>query len=173
MCQVGCSSKCGDTRPESEFAYRGGLGGNKTCCSLLKATKEWKLSYGDAREQLVGYSDADGAGDASTKKSTSEFVFNYAGGTVSWVSRRHSCVTLTSMESENVALSEASQELIWLRSLLADMGEQVEDPVTVLLIQRNLPTWRSEEHAEDLFRKRQTATHFKKYAHNLLTKINC
>lgn len=31
-----------------------------------------------------------------------------------------------------MALSEASQELIWLRKLLADMGEKLEGPVTVM-----------------------------------------
>ncbi|KXJ62466.1 hypothetical protein RP20_CCG008066 [Aedes albopictus] len=60
----------------------------KRVVRYLKATKEWKLSYGDAGGQLVGYSDADWAGDAGTRKSTTGFVFNYAGGAVSWVSRR-------------------------------------------------------------------------------------
>ncbi|XP_065092045.1 uncharacterized protein LOC135712886 [Ochlerotatus camptorhynchus] len=104
----------------------------KRVVRYLKATKEWRLKYSDAAGKLIGYSDADWAGDVGTRRSTTGFVFHYAGGAVSWASRRQSCVTLSSMESEYVVLSDASQELIWLRSLLKDMGEQLSDPVKVI-----------------------------------------
>lgn len=36
------------------------------------------------------------------------------------------------MESEYVALSEATQELVWLRRLMQDMGEREEGPTKVM-----------------------------------------
>lgn len=93
----------------------------KRVVRYLMGTKNWKLTYADTNEMLLGYSDADWAGDISTRRSTSGFVFRYA---VSWASRKQSSVTLSSMESEYVALSEASQELVWLLSLFNDLGEQ-------------------------------------------------
>lgn len=71
----------------------------------------------------MGYSDADWAGDPKTRRSTTGYVFIYAGGAVSWGSRLQHCVTLSSMESEYVALGEASQEAVWLRKVLEDFGE--------------------------------------------------
>ncbi|XP_055527530.1 uncharacterized protein LOC129720120 [Wyeomyia smithii] len=96
----------------------------KRVLRYLKLTREYYLRLGGASEEpLVGYSDADWAGDPESRRSTSGAVFFYAGGTISWASRRQSCVTLSSMEAEFVALSEACQETIWLRQLLPDFGE--------------------------------------------------
>ena len=69
----------------------------KRVVRYLKTTKDWKLKFGTS-DGLIGYSDADWAGDIETRKSTTGFVFHYAGGAVSWVSRRQNCVTLSSME---------------------------------------------------------------------------
>ncbi|XP_053690779.1 uncharacterized protein LOC128739325 [Sabethes cyaneus] len=104
----------------------------KRVVRYLKATKVSKLVYGDIGGNLIGYSDADWAGDIGTRRSTTGFVFYYAGAAVSWVSRRQTSVTLSSMESEYVALSEAGQELIWLRRLLEDMGEKINGPVKLM-----------------------------------------
>lgn len=102
----------------------------KRVVRYLKTTKDWRLKFG-SNDGLVGYCDADWAGDVGTRKSTTGFVFHYAGGAVSWVSRRQNCVTLSSMESEYVSLSEACQELVWLLSLFKDLGVQQSGPVTI------------------------------------------
>ncbi|KXJ30254.1 hypothetical protein RP20_CCG005095 [Aedes albopictus] len=49
-----------------------------------------------------------------------------------WASRRQSCVTLSSMEAEYVALSEACQEALWLRQLFRELGELQDRPTTVM-----------------------------------------
>lgn len=104
----------------------------KRVVRYLKATRDWRLVYSKAGGGLIGYTDADWAGDVSTRKSTSGYAFCYGGGAVSWASRKQACVTLSSMESEYVALSEASQELIWLRGLLEEMGDRQEEPTRML-----------------------------------------
>ena len=73
------------------------------------------------------FSDADWAGDVNTRRSTSGYICRIGGTTISWKSKRQSIVALLSTEAEYVALCSATQEIVWLRSLLAAMGlEQKE-----------------------------------------------
>ena len=71
---------------------------------------------------VIGFTDADWAGDVVERKSTSGYVFQICGGTVSWRSKRQEIVALSSTEAEYKALSFAAQELMWLRSFLKDLG---------------------------------------------------
>jgi len=72
-------------------------------------------------DKLTCYSDADYAGDCTTRKSTSGYVSLLAGGPVVWSSCRQRCVSLSTTEAEFIAASEASKD-VWLRKLLADIG---------------------------------------------------
>lgn len=83
----------------------------KSVVRYLLATKDFNLHYGQPSDLLV-YSDADFAGDISTRKSTNGFMFLYGGGAISWASRLQNSVTLSYMEAEYVALSEAFQEVL-------------------------------------------------------------
>jgi hypothetical protein len=109
---------------------------------------------------LVGYSDADWAGDIRSRKSTTGFVYMFAGAAVSWCSRKQSSVTLSSMESEYVALSEASQELVWLRILLKELGEPCQGPVTVLEDNQSCITFASSERTSRRSKHIETRAHF-------------
>uniref|UniRef100_A0A1X7TB18 Reverse transcriptase Ty1/copia-type domain-containing protein n=1 Tax=Amphimedon queenslandica TaxID=400682 RepID=A0A1X7TB18_AMPQE len=59
----------------------------------------------------VGYSDSDWGGDLDDRKSTSRYVFQIGGGPVSWQSRKQSCVALSTLDAEYIALTSAAQEL--------------------------------------------------------------
>ena len=52
-------------------------------------------------------------------------------GQVSWLSKKQATVALSTKEAEYEALSTATQEEIWLRRLLADMGEHPEGPTEI------------------------------------------
>jgi hypothetical protein len=71
---------------------------------------------------LDGYVDSDFAGDVSTRKSTTGYVFRVLGTPVSWCSQRQRIVTLSSTEAEYVAATEAAKEAIWLQRLLRELG---------------------------------------------------
>lgn len=71
--------------------------------------------------QMVGYSDADYAGDTETRKSTSGFIFMYNDSIISWRSALQECVAISTTESEYVAASEAVKEVIWLRRLFDEL----------------------------------------------------
>ena len=71
--------------------------------------------------QVVGYSDADWAGDLDTRRSTSGTLFLMGDGTVSWTSKAQPVVALSSSEAEYIALSMATQEAAWMQKLLNDL----------------------------------------------------
>lgn len=91
----------------------------------LKATCNHGLCFGgnDSNNHvLVGYSDADYAGNPDTRRSTSGYVFILNGGAVTWSSRRQPIVALSTMQSEYIAASEATREAVWLRRLLDNLS---------------------------------------------------
>ena len=80
---------------------------------------------------LYGFSDADWAGDADNRQSTSGYVFKVANSTVSWCSKKQVTVAKSTREAKYVALIQATQEAIYLRKLLANLGCKADVP-TVL-----------------------------------------
>ena len=106
--------------------------GVKRVLRYLKGTKNFGLCYSKADDnQLVGFSDADWAGDLHTRRSTSGYTFHVGPSLVSWSSRKQVTVARSSTEAEYVALSSATQEAIWLRRLLSDISFQ-ECPTTLI-----------------------------------------
>ena len=101
----------------------------------LKKTKDKKLKLGATSENqnndLIVYVDADWGGDAADRKSNSGYCMKFMGSTIAWRSRKQSLVTLSSTEAEYIALTEAIQEVLWLRRLLKDMNQEITCPITV------------------------------------------
>ncbi|KAH9736084.1 hypothetical protein KPL71_017967 [Citrus sinensis] len=87
----------------------------------LKRTINLGLFYNDYPEVLEGYSDASWVTNTRDNKSTSCWIFTIAGGAVSWASKKQTCITHSTMESEFIALAAAGKEAEWLRNLLFDI----------------------------------------------------
>ena len=132
----------------------------KRVARYLKHTKGWRLLYNDADGELVGHSDADWGGDIVDRKSTTGFVFHYGGAAISWASRKQNCVTLSSMESEYVALSETVQELLWIHALLEDFGECVKQPVKLYEDNQSCRKFISSERSNRRSKHIETKEHF-------------
>ena len=107
--------------------------GVKRILRYLKGTLKYGLQFSAQEEkpELFGYTDADWAGDVDTRRSTSGYVFQIGSGTVSWSSRKQQTVAKSSTEAEYVALSSATQEAVWLRRLMKDLGRQMDAPTTI------------------------------------------
>ncbi|CAI7881132.1 unnamed protein product [Closterium sp. NIES-54] len=92
------------------------------CLAYLADTRDTALEFGGGPVslELIGYVDADDAGDKQQRTSMSGYVFVYRGAAVSWSSSRIKCVTLSLTESEYVAATNAGKEGRRLRFLLAE-----------------------------------------------------
>ncbi|CAI5717297.1 unnamed protein product [Hyaloperonospora brassicae] len=79
----------------------------------LKTTPKHGIRFsGSSDGELIGYSDADWAGDIETRRSTSGYVFVFNEGCISWRSKKQRTVALSSTEAEYMALSEAIKEAV-------------------------------------------------------------
>ena len=67
------------------------------------------LFYNDYPEVLEGYSYASWVTNTRDNKSTSGWIFTIAGGAVSWASKKQTCITHSTMESEFIALAAAGK----------------------------------------------------------------
>ena len=74
---------------------------------------------------------ADWAGDANDRKSTSGYLFMVSGAPVSWKSKKQTCVALSTAEAEYIALAAATQEVTWLRQLLTDLHNEQTEPTVI------------------------------------------
>ncbi|MCO5599533.1 hypothetical protein L7F22_053639 [Adiantum nelumboides] len=88
----------------------------------LNGIKDMCICFGKGDLSVVGYTDADYAGDLDKRRSTSGYIYTFAGGAISWFSRLQSCTTLSTTEVEYVAASDACKEAIWLTHLVGDLG---------------------------------------------------
>ncbi len=98
---------------------------------FLNSTKDHHLKFSGRVNSLVGYSDADWAGDPINRKSTSGYIFYLGNSPISWQSRLQPTVALSTTEAEYIALTAASQEAIWIRSLLREWGLTMNMPTTI------------------------------------------
>lgn len=93
----------------------------KRIMRYIKGTQQLGLLYERKASECIGYSDADWGGSIEDRKSTSGYTFQWSGATISWSSKKQSCVALSTAEAEYVALSAAVQEALWIRQLLSDL----------------------------------------------------
>jgi len=80
---------------------------------------------------FYGYVDAAYA-NADLNRSITSYVFIAGDGTITWSSKKQISTTLSSVQVEYVALSEASCKACWLRNLYTELGWLKEDMPTVI-----------------------------------------
>jgi hypothetical protein len=88
---------------------------------------------------LHAYSDASFA-DAEDRKSTSGYLFKFAGGTVCHRSCKQKLVTTSTTEAEYVGLTYAAKEATWLARLLQQVGYIGNDVYPIKLYGDNQPS---------------------------------
>ncbi|CAI7897058.1 unnamed protein product [Closterium sp. NIES-54] len=111
------------SNPHTEHMRAGGR-----VLRYLQGAPNLGLVYEAGPIELKGYADSDYAGDPSTRKSTSRYVFTLLGAAVSWQSKKQPTVALSSTEAEYMALTQGAMEAIWLRRLLAELGHPQPNP---------------------------------------------
>lgn len=75
--------------------------------------------------EVSAYSDADWGSDKTDRKSITGWIAMLNGNPVSWASKKQRTVAQSSCEAELYAASAATNEVIWLRSLLGELGMNI------------------------------------------------
>nr|GEV86786.1 zinc finger, CCHC-type [Tanacetum cinerariifolium] len=76
----------------------------------LKGTMEYGLTYSGYPFVIKGYSDASWINNMEDHSSTSGWVFLLGGCAISWASKKQTCITSLTMESEFIALAADGNE---------------------------------------------------------------
>lgn len=111
--------------------YKIHLNASKSLLRYLSYTKDLALCYGRENYILKGFADSDFAGCILTGKSTWGYLFQVAGGPISWRAKRASYITLSTLEAEFCALTEATKEAEWLNGLFAEILASFELPIII------------------------------------------
>ncbi|GLB42029.1 putative mitochondrial protein [Lyophyllum shimeji] len=102
----------------------------------LKGTIDVGLNYSGTafdREKIFRvFSDADWGNSPDDRRSISGYVCVASGGPVTWSSKKQPTVALSSMEAEYMALCHATREIIWLRSLVNELGLLGNQPTDLI-----------------------------------------
>ena len=110
----------------------------------LKGSSDTCLCFTSASLKLQGYVNADFASDIDSRKSTTGFVFTLGGTTISWALNLQKIVTLSTIEAEYVAATEAGKEMILLHGFLDELGKKQEmgilhsDSQSAIFLTKNL-----------------------------------
>ena len=99
----------------------------KQILRYLAYTPTLELWYPKGSEfDLVGFSDADYAGDKVDRKSTSGTCHFLGRSLVCWSSKKQNCVSLSTAESEYIAAGSCCAQLLWMKQTLKDYGINVK-----------------------------------------------
>ena len=79
----------------------------------LIGTLNYCLLYSSGEgSKLIGYSDADWAGDINVRKSIAGYLLKLGGAAISWKSQKQTCVAWSTAEVQYMALASAAQEAV-------------------------------------------------------------
>ena len=90
----------------------------------LKGTTRMTLVFrrsGSREMDLVGWTNSNWAQDIDLCHSIGRFVFDMAGGSMSWSAKKQPTIVLSTVEAKYMAASNATKEAIWLQVLLEDL----------------------------------------------------
>ena len=87
----------------------------------LRGTSNLKLTFGSGKPVFVGYTNPDMVGDVDNRKSTSGYLMTFSRGVVSWQSRLHKCVALSTTEALYIIAAEACKELLWMKRFMKEL----------------------------------------------------
>jgi hypothetical protein len=109
----------------------------KRVLHYLQGTKDIGLRFGGntldetSLMNITGFSDADYANDKLDRKSITGWIVKLNGNVVSWQSKKQGTVALSTCEAELYATSACIQEVMWLQSLLKELGLKWQPASTV------------------------------------------
>lgn len=106
----------------------------KRILRYLKGSLSYSLVFcggKDDKFELLGYTDADWAGDSTDRKSIGGYCFYLNHCLISHMSKKQPTIALSTAEAEMHAALQASKEAIWLRNILSEIGYTQTKPTTI------------------------------------------
>ena len=106
----------------------------KRILRYLKGSIEFHLVFNGSKTdkfQLIGYSDADWAGNTTDRKSIGGYCFYFNNSLISHMSKKQKTIALSTAESETHAAVQATKEAIWLRNILEELTFKQEEPTII------------------------------------------
>nr|XP_020150416.1 uncharacterized mitochondrial protein AtMg00810-like [Aegilops tauschii subsp. strangulata] len=138
MSTVGALQYLTLTRPDIAFAV------NKVCqfhhspisihwtavkriLRYIKGTLGVGLKITKSKSTLVSaFSNADWAGSPDDRRPTGGFAVYFGDNLVSWSARKQAIVSMSSTEAEYKSLANATAEIIWIQTLLKELGRELQ-----------------------------------------------
>ncbi|WZZ64845.1 hypothetical protein YC2023_076215 [Brassica napus] len=81
--------------------------------------------------EVVGYCDADWAGDRADRRSTTGYSTFIGGNLVTWKSKKQKVVSCSSAEAEYRAMLKLTNELVWIKGILKHLEIDQATPMTM------------------------------------------
>uniref|UniRef100_A0A2N9IDT2 Reverse transcriptase Ty1/copia-type domain-containing protein n=1 Tax=Fagus sylvatica TaxID=28930 RepID=A0A2N9IDT2_FAGSY len=104
----------------------------KRILRYLQGTKKLGILYKKENDNnLVGFTDSDWVGSLDDRKSTSGYIFCLGSKVIAWSSKKQKTVALSSAEAEYIAANDAACEAVWLRKILSDLQQKIEEPTVI------------------------------------------
>ncbi|XP_065632028.1 secreted RxLR effector protein 161-like [Quercus suber] len=95
----------------------------KRIIKYVKAIADFGVWYSkDTNYALAGYSNANWAGNANDRKSTSGGCFYVGNNLVFWISKKQNSISLSTAKAEYIAAGSCCTQLLWMQKLLLDYG---------------------------------------------------
>jgi hypothetical protein len=103
----------------------------KRLLRYLQGTKKYSIKVKRNQHNIQShvYTDADHASCTETRRSRTGILILLGGFPITWHSKKQNLVTLSTVESEYVAASTATQELTWVLSLLNELKISFDKPI--------------------------------------------
>jgi hypothetical protein len=98
----------------------------------LKGTEEFGLWYPIRNDlSLISYIDEDSTDCIDDRRSTSGAVFYFGECLVSWLNKKHSSISLSTVETEYIAAASCCTQVLWMKQTLTDMQVEYDEPIPI------------------------------------------
>ena len=105
--------------------------------AYLIDTTTIESTYRKKAWKFQGFVDNDWAECPDTRRSTTDFVFELARESISWVAKRQKTVALSTCEAEYVAAAKIAKEAVWLKHLINELNAEMQVTEIPLHIDNN------------------------------------